>query len=406
MAIAVHPSGAELQQLSSFYRLLNQASTSRSEREVIRVFVEALAVWHDAESWVYVADVTGRFVLDVSLPSSDRTRVPSIIAKAALPGDSSRPMKVSSDLQALGFPSTSNLLMAPLQVRGASDWLLVTEHPGGTDAEARLGVYVQAVVQVLNELGAVHASRLTWAILEHVLPANESLVYAAQSAVDELSSSVDAAAWLSVRSTQNVPVLTAGDFMSRLSRQVPARMPGELSLPLEVSGYNTTLGIRRAGGRPLTGRDEQLLRLTAATLTTWLNASIARLPIEVDRRGGSRTFEQVLKHRLDAALAEGEPVSVLVVSLGREVPCVEVAHGCIGRIRRELRPADVAGRLSSGHIGILLPDTPPAHATAVIDRLRRVLDANPPSGATALSIDLVRLRGTALDRLTAEPADH
>lgn len=393
LTTATHANAAELQQLSSFYRLLTQAAASRSEREILRVFVEALAVWQDTESWAYCADVTGRFVLDVSLPGSDRTRVPAIVDHSQLQGDISTPTRLGTDdVEALGFHPFPNLLISRIRVRGTSDWLIVTEDPGDADAEARLSVYVQAVMQALSEVNAIHSSRLTWAMLEHLLPAADSLVYPAQGAVGELASSVGAAAWFTV-TKDGVPVLTAGDLMSVLSAPTPMRTANMLILPLDVAApYQAALGIRRANEeRPLSGRDEQLLRLAASTLGTWLNAAADRLGNNTERRGRLRSFDQVLKRRLDDALKRGEQISVIVITFGPGLARTEIAHEFVGRIRQHLRPADMAGRLSSGEIGVVLPDTSSEGARFVIERLRHLLAFDTDPGEIRASIGLARL---------------
>ena len=394
MATATHANAAELQQLSSFYRLLNQAAASKSEREIMRVFVEALAVWQDSESWAYFADVTGRFVLDVALPGSDRARVPSIIDASRLPVDGSTPGRIlSDDRDALGFNGLPDLLISRIQVRGTSDWLIVTEDPGDPDAEARLGVYVHAVVQALGEVNAIHSSRLTWAMLEHLLPAGESLVSAAQRAVTELASSVEAAAWLSVVTKDGAPVLTAGDLMSVLGSPMPTRTPTVLILPIDVAPpYRAAIGIRRPSvERPLSGRDEQLLRLAASTLGTWLNAAVDRLGTGKERRGSRHSFDHVLKRRIDEAALRGDQISVIVITLGADLARTDITHDCVAHIRRQLRPGDMAGRLSSGEIGIALPDTSSDAARFVVERLRRLLASELSTGPKGASIDLARL---------------
>jgi hypothetical protein len=381
--------------------LLSQAAASRSEREIMRVFVEALAVWQDAESWAYFADVTGRFVLDVSLPGSDRSRVPSVIEHSRLATDMSTPTRLSiDDIDALGLRGLPDLLASRIRVRGTSDWLILTEDPGDLDAEARLGVYVQAVVQALSEVSAIHASRLTWAMLEHLLPSSDSLLHPAQAAIAELAASVDAAAWFSVVAEDGTPVLAAGDLMSVLSSPRPARSPNFLMLPVDVAGpYRAAIGVRRPDERPLSGRDEQLLRLAASTMGTWLSGVIDRLSTESERRSGLRSFDRILKRRVDEAVGRGEKISVIVITLGPAMARAEAAHDCVARIRGQLRPADMAGRLSSGHIGVVLPDTRSAEAHVVIERLRHLLAPDADDGATIPLIGLAPLPGNGSEPL-------
>ncbi len=359
----------------------------------MRVLVEALAVWQDAESWAYFADVTGRFVLDVALPGSDRSRVPATIDESRLTAEGIAPVRVPAlDLGLMGFHGVADVFISRIRVRGASDWLIVTDGTGDGDAETRLAVYVQAVIQAMNEVNAIHSSRLTWAMLEHLLSASDSLVHAAQGAIDELAASVDASAWFTVFQKDGTPLLAVGDLVSVLSRSDPTRTPSTLVLPVQVvEPYQAIMGIRRSDERPLTGRDEQLLRLAATTMGTWLNAVTGRLAAEQERRSGLRSFDHVLKQRIDDAGTRGAQISLIVISLGADAAAAQIVHECVAQIRRQLRPADMAGRVASGRIGVLLPDTPPEHARIVVERLRQLLASPAGPGPINATIDLPTL---------------
>jgi GGDEF domain-containing protein len=71
---------------------------------------------------------------------------------------------------------------------------------------------------------------------------------------------------------------------------------------------------------------------------------------------------------------------VLVVFLGPDPPEHHVTHACVVQIRGQLRPDDMAGTLSSGHIGVVLPDTPADGAGVVAERLRRLVTTDPGFG--------------------------
>jgi hypothetical protein len=371
----------------------------------MRVFVEVLAVWQDVESWAYCADVTGQFVLDASLPGSDPARVPAVIDPSQLTADFSQPKRVPLvDLQMLGFRDMPDLLAASIRVPDSSQWLIVTEHPGDHEAEARLGVYAQTVAQALTEVRTIQSSRLTWAMLEHLLPTAGSVAHAADSAVAELAAMTRTAAWLGVFSNDGATVLTAGDFMGGLTRPVPTRTPDMLVVPVDIGvSYHAVVGIRRVARPPLTGGNEELLRLAAAALGTWLGSAIERHATEQERRGQARTFDDVLKQRLDAALADGTEVSVVLVSLGRDRPRASVVHDYVARIRRELRPADMTGRLSSGHIGVFLHNTSSSEAQVVIQRLREAITADLPPALASVSMNFALVSGTRIRPADATP---
>ena len=62
---------------------------------------------------------------------------------------------------------------------------------------------------------------------------------------------------------------------------------------------------------------------------------------------------------------------ILIVGRGVSV-APQTAQRWIRRLRPELRPTDLAGRLRSGEVGILLPQTPSDGAQVVAERLARL----------------------------------
>src|SRR5262245_48480303 len=158
---------SELDRFSSLYRLLKHAAASGSEREVLRVFVEALAVWQDAESWAYVGDLTGRYVLDVALPGSDRNSVPAVIEGDRFTAGPSTPQLSPVDLESMGF--RSDAIMSLVRSQSSSDWLIVVCDSIDPSSSARIAIYADAVGQILGEMTAVQSTRLTWAQLQHLL---------------------------------------------------------------------------------------------------------------------------------------------------------------------------------------------------------------------------------------------
>jgi GGDEF domain-containing protein len=148
-----------------------------------------------------------------------------------------------------------------------------------------------------------------------------------------------------------------------------------LVLPVDVAPpYTAAVSVERLG-RALTRRDERLLHSAALTLSAWLRAVSNRLAGAPERRRVSRSFEQIIEQHIASAAAQSEDVAVIVLSFGAEPRGAETTLAWIGNIRRLLRPADVAGRLSSGDIGVLLPDTSDAGAAVVLARLRGLIES-------------------------------
>ena len=72
----------------------------------------------------------------------------------------------------------------------------------------------------------------------------------------------------------------------------------------------------------------------------------------------SRSFEQIIEQHVAGAAARSEDVGVIVLSFGAEPRGAETTLSWIGNTAACSGPTDLVGRLSSGDIGVLLPDTP------------------------------------------------
>ena len=372
---------SELDRFSSLYRLLKYAAASGSEREVMRSFVEALAVWQDAESWAYVGDLTGRYVLDVWLPGSDKTSVPAAIEGDRFTSESSVPHLSPVDLEGMGF--RSDAILARVRSQSSSEWLVVVCDSIDPSSQARIAIYAEAVGQILGEMTAVQSTRLTWAQLQHLLSSGDRAEAAARGAIDELASSVGGRACLIVSRLDGARVLTIGDATELSSLPVPSRTTCALTMPIDLPPpYRAAIGVIRDVAPPLTRRDELLVQSTASTLAAWLPGAAPRLPIEADRRTGRRSFDQIIEQHAKMLTASGQPVSIIVISLGSDAAHLDsAAQACVAHVRSLLRPNDMAGRLSSGHICVILPDTHEDGATVVAERVHQLILSNVDFGS-------------------------
>jgi hypothetical protein len=94
---------------------------------------------------------------------------------------------------------------------------------------------------------------------------------------------------------------------------------------------------------------------------------------ENDRRLTARSFDQILDRYAREAHASNDPASLILISPDAATASHQETHAWIKRLRPQLRPTDLAGRLTSGEVGILLLQTPHAGAHIVARRLARLL---------------------------------
>ena len=116
-----------------------------------------------------------------------------------------------------------------------------------------------------------------------------------------------------------------------------------------------------------------LIETAVGNFATWLTSATRRLGGDGERRGAARSFDQILDRYAREAHASNDPASLILISPDTSGASLQMAHAWIKRLRTQLRPTDLAGRLSSGEVGILLLQTPHAGAHIVARRLARTL---------------------------------
>ncbi len=156
----------------------------------------------------------------------------------------------------------------------------------------------------------------------------------------------------------------------------------------------------RTTGRVFTQRDVRLFEAAAANFGTWLTSAVRRLDAELERRGAARSFDQILDGYVRAAHASHDATSLLLLSAGHAALSLQAAHAWLRMLRPQLRPTDLAGRLTSGEVGILLLETPQRDAQVVARRLARMIDARPHGAEPAVRIGVASQAGDALSAAT------
>jgi hypothetical protein len=394
----------ELQHLSRLGRILRQVAAEGTEADVVFALIEALAVWHDVEAFGYVESLAGPMVREVTLPGADSSNAPPLIPRdQLLPTAGVAPLD-ARERKDFGFAADHETVLLTIRPRIATPWRIAMERPAWYD-EAMLADYGRSVTAALDDLASVELSRTAWALLQHLLPDTEHPIEAAHRAIEELASVMKRPVGLAVHSADGRALLMAGDA-EPFALSGAARGTQAIALPLDTDlPIRAVLGARGVHGRLLRPRDERLLRAAAAPLTSWLWSVAPRLSPVQERRRGQRSFEDLVQlYELNAARLRHD-VSMIIVSVAERARVMNRTQTWVGHIRQQLRPSDLAGQLSGGDIGILLPQTSRAEAHVVADRLRRIIRttegfaplANAAIGLATSSVDAP----TPLSLLTA-----
>jgi hypothetical protein len=385
-----------LHQISALYQLLHTAIATGSEGEVIRTFAEALSVWEEIEVLAYREDLDGCYRLTFALPGSDLEAAPPLLQHEPAIGMPRVRRLTAAERAGLGFLGDGDTVLAYL-TSDTGRWLIAMNALREMADRERSEMYVAALGHALNGCVAVETSRLMWAVMQQFVDA-EPPIDAATRALEELCRALPATGSFAIRGPDGSPVLTVGD--SRLSSRAPAVANGHtLRVHLTVPPpFNASIELRAVPGSYFTPRDLKLFESAAASFTAWMPSALRRVGAG-ERRGVVRSFDQIVDRYAREAHAAQDDASLILISVGEKALSLDTTHSWIKRLRPQLRPTDLAGRLASGELGILLLQTPQSGAQVVARRLWRVLVAGAPPDRPPVRIGVASQLG---DPVSAE----
>lgn len=385
--------GDSLHKISAFYQLLHTAIASGSDREVVRTFAEAVSVWDEIEVFAYRADLEGRYTLDMSLPGSDPAAVPHEIDPSPFPIGAGLLRLSAHDRQDMGFTGSGETALVHLEADGGPWVISMTAADDPTKAE-RSELYVAALAHAMNAALGVETARLTWALMQQFVD-SQSPHDAAARGFNEAAAALNGEGGFAVFGPNGAPILLVGDGVAPDATLEEIAEGHTLRSHVNAPAPYVAILEMRATGRVFTRRDVRLFQAAVANFGTWLTSAIRRLGSELERRGVTRSFDQILDGYVRAAHASNDAASLLLLSARPTSLSLQTAYSWIKKLRPQLRPTDLAGRLTSGEIGILLLQTPPLGAHVVARRLARVLDPSPRGTEPVVRIGVASQAGEA-----------
>jgi hypothetical protein len=373
----VSPLAAEvdLTRLRSLCRLLGSRVSGNvgeeSDRHIVSVFAETLAVWHDLEVYGYVETAAGDFVREVSLIGVDPSGSPARISRAALPETGEPTLLAPADIERLGFPVSHDVVITRL-ANAAGSWLLVVCGQIASYELTRISLYLGLLDQTITRAIETAKAHVTVAIARHLFDGDQRPEEQAGKALAEIQKTLRmsyVALDLTARGSQPVVHLgavpsDAGGLSEGRHLVIVRKAPDD---------YTMTMTVGWAAERHVTRQEHEVAEASAELLDAWAQRVTRRARPAGERRTAARSFDQTLDQFARQALESGAPVTAVVLSFGDAVSRPGATQVRIGRIREQVRAADLVGRLTEGEIGMLLYDAPGTHAGAVVARVRRML---------------------------------
>jgi hypothetical protein len=368
---ALHASGVN--RIAPLAKLLAAAAETDSDRELVRLFGEAIAVWHDIDVSGYIEASDGNFARDVSLPGARKGDRPATIPAMGLLDSPELARLPQGHVDRFGLPVNNEAYVCQLRRGNGRAWLLV--FTGAIDAYdlQRLVAYVALLDVALSLASAEAATQVATALTRRLADVEDAPETRASLALEELRGVLGA-------SSVTLTVESSGGTALRASSPVIGQHTIKTS-PLTVVNrsdrhYTTTVSITRSEGPQFTPRDHAVASAAAAVLTAWA-ASYRVSMSRRDRRTGAPGFHEVMERSAREAVERGVPVTAVVLLISDAVLSPGATQRWVAGMRGQMRPSDLAGMLAEGEIGLLMHDTTAQHAKNIASRLRAVVDGLP-----------------------------
>jgi hypothetical protein len=374
---ALHASGVN--RVAPLSKLLANAAESESDRELVRLFGEAIAVWHDIEVSGYIEMSDGSFVRDVSLPGARRGERPATIPAVGLPDSAELTRLPQGHLDRFGLPVNNDVYVSQLRRGNGRAWLLV--FTGAIDPYdlQRLVAYVALLDVALAFASAETTAHVVSLMTKRLAEVEDALETRASLALEELRRILGgASAMITVESSSGTVLLRATSGASSGAAPGEGAKTSRLTVVNRSDRhYTTTVSISRTEHLQFTPRDHSAATAAVEVLNAWAPAALRVTPSGRDRRSVSPGFQDVMERSTREAIERGSPVTAVVLLVRDAALSPGSTQRWVAGMRGQMRPSDLAGMLAEGEIGLLMHDTTTPHAKSIAARLRAIVDGPP-----------------------------
>jgi len=156
--------------LTALHKVLQHVVQNGTDRDLVAVFAEALALWHDIEVVGYVETAAGVFVRAASLAGRTVQDRPIVFPTQSLPAALKMTRIPHSDIDGMETPGAGDVLVTTLSRGGTGCWLLVMSGAiDGCDPQV-IGNYVSALDMAVALAAAASRTRVAM-LMSHRLSA-------------------------------------------------------------------------------------------------------------------------------------------------------------------------------------------------------------------------------------------
>jgi hypothetical protein len=385
----------EADHLSALNHALRAAALEGSDRRLVAVFAEALAVWHDIEVVGYVETAPGVFTRAVSLAGRGGDLPPLVFPPQAVPAPQLLTRMPQTHVDG-GDRGAADALVVTLTRGAGAMWLLTIS--GEIDAcdPALLSGYVSALDITLALTARAASARVALAVASDLAAAPLDPQRALERALNRVRRSLSAsAARFSARTFAGAASIAAR------SNGAATPTPGEPRLVIERKTPalgQFALEIERVVASPWTPVEHAQARAVADVLEQWAERREPTAAPTSHPAPATDGFAASIDGRVARAIERGESITLVVFACS-PAPTAAQSAALITEVRRFLREGDDAGLLADGQIAIVLTQTTATQAPVAARRLRVALSRAAAGAGIAIAAEgfATRMPGQAAE---------
>ena len=362
---------AEGFRIVSFRRILREATSRGSLRQVIGAFIEALSVWDDVRVRAYVAGASGGYFEYASSMSGQPVSTEPL-DEAVLPrvGHIIRLSRADVDRVGLAI-DPGDTAITRMAIGSSTSWALVFSGMINDAVQVRLRVYADILRESLNDVLTTNTSRIVAELSRRPSSLNEPIGASAQAALEKLSNAVggrQCALLVTTTTGRQALAVGNGDLLSSIDRVRGTRL---LVRSSDAAGVMTVVFERDHAA--FTAFEREIAQAGVAAMQPWIEAALPRSS-DVERRGSARPVETVFDQLATDTVAAGQHASMIVMTIDAAMVAPGLLPTWVARIRARLRAGDRAGMLNEREIAVLLCGASADQAAMVSTRLEQLIE--------------------------------
>ena len=330
--------------LAALNQALRAPAFDGSDRRLVSVFAEGLAVWHDIEVAGYVETAPGFFKRVVSLAGRATEVPPLVFPPQAVP----EPLQLTRISRALLDGGVADAMVVTLTRSASSTWLLA----------------------LVGEIDACDPPL----IAAYVSTLDNALALAIRAGSVRVASAV--ATDLAAVPLEDTRALARALYPLRRALGAGTAHFSAPFEPTTATRGRFALGAELLDDSLWTPAEHEQARAVADVLEAWAERRDLLSP-------DSSNFAGAIDERVARTLERGVPITLFVFRCSPPPTATQVA-ALVTQSRRFLREGDEAGALRNGDFALLLPQTAASQAAAVARRLKA--DLVRAAAATGIAI--------------------